>query len=92
MIATLTSLKLEVIDNRSWHPRGVDSTLMTEIFVQDDSFLHTDGDAEGLKTVEERIAEVSEAMTNAVRQPVRKLLERTWFYKNDHLPSNGHSK
>merc|ERR1719356_1610144 len=39
IISTLASLKLEVIDNRSWHPRGVDSTLMTEIFLQDESFL-----------------------------------------------------
>ncbi|KAL9181082.1 hypothetical protein ACHAXT_009887 [Thalassiosira profunda] len=57
IISTLTALKLEVIDNRSWHPRGVDSTLMTEIFRR------------RAKTIEDRIAEVNEAMTKAIRQP-----------------------
>ena len=70
IISTLTSLGLEAIDNRSWHPRGVDSTLMTEIFVEDDFFLRY-GDEEGNKTIDERIAEVSESMAAAIRQPVR---------------------
>ena len=70
IISKLSALKLEVIDNRSWHPRGVDSTLMTEIFVQDDCFLHiTDEEAQN-KSVDERIAEVNEAMVTAIRQPV----------------------
>lgn len=71
IISTLTSLKVEVIDNRSWHPRGVDSTLMTEIFVQDDCFLHMKDEESGGKTIEDRIAEVNEAMSKAIRQPVR---------------------
>ena len=57
-----------MIDNRSWHPRGVDTTLMTEIFVEDDYFLTAH--EEEVQTIEERIAQVSEAMTTAVRQPV----------------------
>ena len=70
IISKLSALKLEVIDNRSWHHRGVDSTLMTEIFVQDDCFLHiTDEEAQN-KSVDERIAEVNEAMVTAIRQPV----------------------
>jgi hypothetical protein len=68
IISTLTKLNLEVIDNRSWHPRGVDTTLMTEIFVQDDYFLNKD--EEDTLTIEERIAQVSEVMTKAIRQPV----------------------
>ena len=70
IISTLTSLKLEVIDNRSWHPRGVDSTLMTEIFVQDDCFLNLLGAEEQGKTIDERIAEVNEAMMTKLKQPV----------------------
>ena len=70
IISTLTSLKLEVIDNRSWHPRGVDSTLMTEIFVQDDCFLHCSDEESHTKSIDDRIAEVNEAMTKAIRQPV----------------------
>ncbi|KAL7520783.1 hypothetical protein ACHAWX_005495 [Stephanocyclus meneghinianus] len=78
IISTLTSLGLEVIDNRSWHPRGVDSTLMTEIFVEDDYFLRY-GDEEGSKTIDERIAEVSESMTAAIRQPDAKVKVTRWF-------------
>jgi hypothetical protein len=80
IISTLTALKVEIIDNRSWHPRGVDSTLMTEIFVQDDCFLRMTEDAEGqAKSVEDRIAEVNEAMTKAIRQPGAKVKVTRWF-------------
>jgi len=78
IISTLTSLKLEVIDNRSWHPRGVDSTLMTEIFLQDDCFLKGK-DEEGQKTIDERIAEVHETMTKAIRQKGAKVKVTRWF-------------
>ena len=70
MISSLTALKLEVIDNRSWHPRGVDSTLMTEIFVEDDFFLRTDDEEKG-RVIEDRITEVHDEMVKAIRQPVR---------------------
>ena len=46
----------------------VDTTLMTEIFVEDDYFLSAS--EEESMTIEERIAQVSEAMTKAIRQPV----------------------
>lgn len=70
IISKLGSLGLEVIDNRSWHPRGVDSTLMTEIFVEDEFFLRA-GDEEMNKTIDDRIAEVNESMVVAIKQPVR---------------------
>ena len=41
---------------------------MTEIFVEDDYFLSA-GEEEIL-TIDERIAQVSETMTKAIRQPV----------------------
>ena len=78
IIGKLGNLGLEVIDNRSWHPRGVDSTLMTEIFVEDDFFLRA-GDEEGNKTIEERIAEVSETMIAAIKQPNAKVKVTRWF-------------
>ena len=70
IISSLTKLKLEVIDNRSWHPRGVDSTLMTEIFVQDDHFLEEDELEKGA-FVDDRIADVNDKIVQAIRQPVR---------------------
>ncbi|KAL7540185.1 hypothetical protein ACHAWF_006616 [Thalassiosira exigua] len=78
IITSLTSLKLEVIDNRSWHPRGVDSTLMTEIFVQDDCFLNAH-DEEMTATVEDRIEQVNDAIKKAVRQPGAKIQVTRWF-------------
>jgi len=68
IISSITSLKLEVIDNRSWHTRGVDSTLMTEIFVEDDYFLRDDEEEKG-RVIEDRIAEVNDKMMIAIRQP-----------------------
>ena len=41
---------------------------MTEIFVQDDFFLTTN--EEDTLTIEERIAQVSQGMTAAIKQPV----------------------
>lgn len=87
MIGTLSTLKLEVIDNRSWHPRGVDSTLMTEIFVEDDHFLFINvGDGDDLeshpvdkKAIDGRIGEVGEAMKKAIRQPNAKVKVTRWF-------------
>lgn len=79
IISTLTSLDLEVIDNRSWHPRGVDATLMTEIFLQDDWFLQSKDEEAQSKTIDERIAEVNETMTKAIRQPGAKVKVTRWF-------------
>ena len=78
IISKLGSLGLEVIDNRSWHPRGVDSTLMTEIFVEDDFFLRA-SDEETNKTIEERIAEVNESMMVAIKQPSAKVKVTRWY-------------
>ncbi len=41
---------------------------MTEVFVEDDYFLSAS--EEDSLTIDERIAQVSEAMTKAIRQPV----------------------
>lgn len=79
IISRLTSLNLEVIDNRSWHPRGVDSTLMTEIFVQDDCFLSMSDLEAQSKTIDDRIEEVNESMTIAIRQPGAKVKVTRWF-------------
>ena len=67
-----------MIDNRSWHPRGVDSTLMTEIFVEDDFFLNCT-DEEAHITIDHRIAEVTNAMSEAIRQPGAKVKVTRWF-------------
>jgi hypothetical protein len=79
IISTLTSLKLEVIDNRSWHPRGVDTTLMTEIFVEDDCFLHCSDEEAHVKSIDDRIEEVTATMTKSIRQPGAKVKVTRWY-------------
>lgn len=68
-----------MIDNRSWHPRGVDSTLMTEIFVEDDCFLNCTDEEANCKTIDDRIEEVNAAMTAAIRQPDAKVKVTRWY-------------
>jgi len=72
----VTSLNLEVIDNRSWHSQGADSTLMTEIFVEDDSFLNSDGVT--AKTIPERIGEVNQVIFLSTRQEGAKVKVTRW--------------
>lgn len=93
IISSLSSLKLEVIDNRSWHPRGVDSTLMTEIFVQDQYFLRQGDDEDvecldkGATTskyllpllIENRIGDVNDTMAKAIRQPGAYIKVTRWY-------------
>ena len=56
---------------------------MTEIFVEDDYFLSASEEAS--LTIDERIGQVSEAMTKAIRQPVSLHVEN---YSIFHLLCN----
>lgn len=58
---------------------------MTEIFVEDDYFLSAS--EEETLTIEERIAQVSEAMTKAIRQPVSLYSEKI-FIDTSYLASD----
>lgn len=51
---------------------------MTEIFVEDDYFLSASEEAS--LTIDERIGQVSEAMTKAIRQPVSLHLTNTPYF------------
>jgi hypothetical protein len=44
---------------------------MTEIFVEDDTFLENEDEETQNKTIEERIQDVTDAMSKSIRQPVR---------------------
>jgi len=61
---TMQAQKLEIIDHRSWHPRGVDETLVSEAYVQCHS-LSTSEDA----VIEDRIADITEAIMTTINQP-----------------------
>ena len=62
----MNKLKLHVIDHRSWHPRGVHTTLVNEIYVKDDT-----PKVKGILSFDERILEIQEAIEKVINQPVR---------------------
>mmetsp|Transcript_10721 Transcript_10721/g.17763 ORF Transcript_10721/g.17763 Transcript_10721/m.17763 type:complete len:533 (+) Transcript_10721:1056-2654(+) len=71
-------LGLEVIDHRSWHPRGINTTLVNEIYVRDNLVL-----GEGKSTQEaldEKVKEIEEALLAVINQPdVANVKVTRWF-------------
>lgn len=60
-------LNLEVIDHRSWHPRGVDGILVMECYVQ-----NMGTGLCGEEAIEQRREEIENAIAVAIRQPADK--------------------
>lgn len=78
IMAKLSELKLDIIDHRSWHPRGIDSTLVNEIYVKDVLTLEKRGEAQEL--LKKRIDEVREALKDTINQPnSSKVKVQRWF-------------
>lgn len=71
---SMFKLGLEVIDHRSWHPRGVNATLVNEIYCRGtiDPALLTPGKAD--MVVAEHIMKFREEILEAINQPVRYLV------------------
>lgn len=65
---------LEVVDHRSWHPRGVSTTLVNEVYVRDLKNLEEDQD------IADRLAEVQEILETVIDQPGEAKVKVTrWF-------------
>jgi len=78
IMAKLSELKLDIIDHRSWHPRGIDTTLVNEIYVKDVLKLEKKGEAQEL--LKKRIDEVREALKDTINQPnSSKVKVGRWF-------------
>ena len=78
IMAKLSQLKLDIIDHRSWHPRGIDTTLVNEIYVKDILKLEKKGEAQDI--LKKRIDEVREALMAAIAQPeTSKVKVQRWF-------------
>jgi len=60
ILNTCQKLGLEIIDNRSWHPRGVDTTMVNEIYAS-----NTTG---GEGPIEDRIAHIQDQFYEAIGQ------------------------
>lgn len=62
---------LEFIDHRSWHPRGVNTTLVNEIYVRGNLNLK-----EGMTTqdaLDAKVQEIEKGLLDAINQPVSNL-------------------
>jgi hypothetical protein len=67
MMATLSKLGLDVIDHRSWHPRGINTTLINEIYCKDKISIPNKGASQAI--LDARMLEIQEALDKAINQP-----------------------
>lgn len=77
MTAAIGKLGLDIIDHRSWHPRGITSTVVTEIYCKDN--INAD---KGMsqETLEARIKEIQKQMEVTMNQPISsKVKVSRWF-------------
>jgi hypothetical protein len=68
IMSCLYKLQLEIIDHRSWHPRGVNTTLVNEVYVRCNLKI-----LQGMtshQALDEQIKKVQEALTDVIDQPV----------------------
>ena len=67
LMKTMGNLGLDVIDHRAWHPRGVNSTLVNEIYARDSIEVKEKGSGQAI--LKERIAEITAALEKTINQP-----------------------
>jgi hypothetical protein len=78
MMATVAKLGLDIIDHRSWHPRGINTTLVNEIYCKDKISLTGRGQAQAI--LEERMQEIKAALEQAIKQPETSQTQvQRWF-------------
>mmetsp|Transcript_10845 Transcript_10845/g.30475 ORF Transcript_10845/g.30475 Transcript_10845/m.30475 type:complete len:845 (+) Transcript_10845:136-2670(+) len=79
LMSTMQRLGVEVIDHRSWHPRGVDTTLVNEVFVKDNlkgAKVREDGH---MRTLDDRVNEIQQTLLKTINQDVAKVKVSRWF-------------
>ncbi|CAB9502149.1 Cation/H(+) antiporter [Seminavis robusta] len=77
LMATMARLGMEVIDHRAWSPRGVNTTLVNEIYVKDTLEVSKGASKEEL---EKRIAEITQELMDTINQPeVAKVKVQRWY-------------
>jgi hypothetical protein len=74
----MDALKLDVIDHRSWHPRGVSATLVNEIYCRDT--VETKEQGTSNEVLEERINIIPEALEITTNQPETYRVKVQWWY------------
>jgi len=76
IMAKTKKLRLEIIDHRSWHPRGVHTTLVNEIYAK--ARLDVSGNGANQK-FEEKRAEVQLGIEEAIKLEDSKVKVTRWF-------------
>ena len=79
LMSTMQRLGVEVIDHRSWHPRGIDTTLVNEVFVKDNlrgAKVREDGQ---IRTLDDRVEEIQQALQKTINQDGAKVKVSRWF-------------
>lgn len=67
MIDTVSKLGLDIIDHRSWHPRGINTTLLTEVYVRDHIDFQHKGELQ--EVLDARMEEIRLALEKEINQP-----------------------
>ena len=67
MMSTLTKLGLDIIDHRCWNPRGINTTLVTEVYARDNISVEGKGDVQAV--LEERMEKIKKALEDKINQP-----------------------
>mmetsp|Transcript_9262 Transcript_9262/g.20862 ORF Transcript_9262/g.20862 Transcript_9262/m.20862 type:complete len:818 (-) Transcript_9262:112-2565(-) len=77
LMAQLAKSGLEVIDHRAWHPRGIDSTLVNEIYAKD--ILKRTEDKATNELLDVRMEEIRVALEGVINQEEARVKVQRWF-------------
>ena len=76
LMATLSKLGLEIIDHRAWHPRGIDTTLVNEIYAKD-TIKRGDGSTQDI--LQNRMEDIKVALEKAINQDSARVKVQRWY-------------
>jgi len=78
LMRVMADLGLDVIDHRAWHPRGIDTTLVNEVYLKDN--IAMDGGSTMQSILDKRIEEVTAALEMCINQPEgSKVKVQRWY-------------
>eukprot|EP00522_Entomoneis_paludosa_P012811 CAMPEP_0172442126 /NCGR_PEP_ID=MMETSP1065-20121228/2596_1 /TAXON_ID=265537 /ORGANISM="Amphiprora paludosa, Strain CCMP125" /LENGTH=819 /DNA_ID=CAMNT_0013191851 /DNA_START=224 /DNA_END=2683 /DNA_ORIENTATION=+ len=77
LMSQLAKLGLEVIDHRAWHPRGIETTLVNEIYAKDQ--IERDEKRSSQEVLEARMEEVRGVLEKTINQPEARVKVQRWF-------------
>jgi len=81
LMNTMGKLKLEIIDHRTWNPRGINTTLVNEIYAKDSIQITNDSDDDQAEqSLNNRLIEIQKVLLETIKQPDRaKVKVHRWF-------------